>query len=93
MNIIESVELMKEKWVALGIAPKFSHVHHFSSDKFSTRPSGLEGFYNWCQKNDIKSENTQTVQRAIAAAFLYEGGANIEKAIDIAWKNYGIVQR
>ena len=93
MNIMESVELMKAKWEALGIEPKFSQIHHFSSEKFSTRPSGLKGFYNWCQKNDIKSENTQTVQRAIAAAFLYEGGSSIEKAIKIAWKNYGLVQR
>ena len=93
MKIMESVELMREKCKALGITAKFSHIHHFSSDKFSTHPSGLKGFYNWCQKNEIKSENTQTVQRAIAAAFLYEGGANIEKAIEIAWKNYGLVQR
>ncbi|GEM_PF-3424307 len=93
LDIEECVEHMKAKWESLGIAPKFSQVHHFSSDKFSTHPSGLDGFYNWCQKNEIQSENVQTVQRALATAFLYEGGASIERSIEVAWQNYGLVKR
>ena len=64
MNTKYELEIMKAGWERHGISRRFSSIHHFSSDKFVTKPSGLKGFYNWCKNRDILDENYQTVQRA-----------------------------
>ena len=74
MSTNSDVELMKRKWETLGIKKSFSKVHHFSSSKFKTKPSGLKGFYNWCLDQEIQDENLQTVNRALKAASLFEQG-------------------
>ena len=84
---------MKQKWEALGIKSSFSSIHHFASDKFKTKPSGLKGFYNWCQDQEIQDENLQTVNRALEVAALVEAGKDIESAISSAWESYPIVKR
>jgi hypothetical protein len=93
MNIRSDLERMKDKWEALGIKKHFSEVHHFSSEKFRTKPSGLKGFYNWCQEREILDENLQTLNRALKAASLIEQGQSIESAIKSSWDLYPIVKR
>ena len=93
MNTSSDIEDMKRKWEALGITRNFSRVHHFSSAKFKTQPSGLKGFYNWCQRHEIQDENIQTVNRALKTATLVEQGQHIESAIKSAWGLYPLIKR
>ncbi len=93
MSTKTDLEMMKRKWESLGIREHFSKIHHFSSDKFKTKPSGLNGFYNWCEKREIMAENMQTLNRALTAASLFEQGRSIEKAINSAWATYPICKR
>jgi len=93
MNTTSDIERMKHKWESLGIKRHFSKVHHFSSKKFKTKPSGLKGFYDWCQDYEILDENLQTVNRALKAASLIEQGNSIDSAINSAWDSYPIVKR
>lgn len=93
MSINSNVEIMKTKWETLGIEKEFSKIHHFSSDKFKTKPSGLKGFYNWCQNREIQDENLQTVNRALKTASLVEKGYAIESSITAAWAEFQLVKR
>ena len=93
MSVNTDLELMKRKWESLGIQKHFSKVHHFASDKFATNPSSLNVFYNWCTKREIMDENSQTLQRALTTATLFEGGQSIEQSIETAWKNHPIIKR
>ena len=93
MNKKSDLEQMKEDWERHGIATQFSKVHHFSSDKFATNPSGLNGFYNWCIERDILDENYQTLQRANRVVALIESGVTTQTAINQAWKDFPICTR
>lgn len=84
---------MKKKWGALGIVSYFPQVHHFSSPRFKTKPSGMDVFIRWCEKREIKTENCQTIKRAIRAADLFKSTRDIEKAIKEAWKDCPVLRR
>ena len=93
MGAKHDLELMKRKWTSLNIEKYFTKVHHFSSEKFATKPSGLNVFFNWCVQREIMEENLQTLHRALTAASLFEQGRSIEQAIDSAWKQYPVCKR
>ena len=93
MSTNADLDLMKRKWESLGIQKHFSKVHHFSSDKFATKPSSLNVFHNWCMKREIMDENLQTLQRALTTVSLFEQGQGIEQSIDSAWKKHPIIKR
>ena len=84
---------MKKKWEELGITSHFKKVHHFSSPKFKTKPSGMKGFINWCEKKEIETENLETIQRALKAASLFESNGDIDKAVEGAWKDHPVRMR
>lgn len=87
------LEKMNNEWLSLGIKKHFSKVHHFSSEKFKTKPSGLKGFVNWCESRDIQDENLQTLNRAIYVINLIQEGNNIEASINQAWLKYPVCKR
>jgi len=87
------LEAMISRWKKLGIEPFFIKVHHFSSDKFKSEPSTLYVFYKHCELRKIKTENLQTVQRAIKVAELYDSGISIDFAIKDAWDKYPVLRR
>ena len=93
MSTKNEIEHMKHGWEKHGISRRFSSVHHFSSNKFSTKPSGLKGFYNWCKDRDILDENYQTVQRANRVIALIEYGKTIDASIAQAWREFPICKR
>jgi hypothetical protein len=93
MSTKHELERMKQGWEKHGISRRFSSVHHFSSNKFATKPSGLKGFYNWCKDRDILDENYQTVKRANRVIALIEDGKSIDAAISHAWAEFPICKR
>ena len=93
MSTKNEIEHMKHGWEKHGISRRFSSVHHFSSNKFSTKPSGLKGFYNWCKDRDILDENYQTVQRANRVIALIADGKTTDSAIAQAWREFPICKR
>lgn len=93
MSTKYELDRMKNGWERHGISRRFSSVHHFSSDKFATKPSGLRGFYNWCKERDILDENYQTVQRANRVIALIEDGKGTDAAIAQAWSEFPICKR
>lgn len=88
MSTKHELESMRIGWERHGISRRFSSIHHFSSEKFATKPSGLKGFYNWCKDRDILDENYQTVLRANRVIALIEDGKGIEAAIEQASKEF-----
>ena len=88
-----SLQEMKDRWEILGIKKWFPKVHHFPSPKFSTKPSTLNVFYNWCVVREINSENIQTVNRAVEVAKLVESGLTFDLALEEAWKRHSILRR
>jgi len=73
----------------------FPLMHHYSSDKFSSKPSSLSDFINYgktvsCFRN---GENKRTVERAFVAIHLAKHGATIEEAIKEAWKKYPLATK
>ena len=93
MSTKHELDEMRRSWERHGIAKQFSSVHHFASDKFATKPSGLKGFYNWCRDRDILDENYQTVQRANRVIELIQDGKGVEAAIAQAWRDYPVCKR
>ena len=91
MNI--ALNDMKNQWESLGIQDHFIRVHHFSSNRFKSKPANLDNFYDWCKEREIKDENLQTVNRALKTAALIQQGKNLGLAIDSAWEAYPIVTR
>ncbi len=68
MDIQSDLDIMKYKWELLEIQEYFSSIHHFSSNKFQTKPPSLAGFYNWCKDREIKNENLQTLNRTFKSS-------------------------
>ena len=93
MTTNERLKHLQRKWKKLGIARHFPAVHHFSSGKFATESSNLTIFVNYCADKQSRGENTQTLDRALAAAYLHEGGMPVEKAIGRAWSDFGLLTR
>ena len=90
-----SLELdrMRREWESLGIQHHFKKVHHFSSDKFRSKPSGLDSFCDWCKDREIEDENLQTLNTALTVSSLIQQGKSPEFAIERAWEAYPIVKR
>lgn len=93
MSTKHELEKMKQNWEKHSISRCFSRVHHFSSDKFSSKPSSLKRFYNWCKDRDILEENYQTVQRANRVITLIEDGKSTDVAIAQAWREFSLCKR
>ncbi|MBC6427829.1 MAG: hypothetical protein GDA55_01075 [Cellvibrionales bacterium] len=91
---MSDLELIKQKWIELGIVEHFPYVHHYFSTKFATEePSSLDVFYDSIKGKNIYKENAQTVRRALAAANYRELKYTVAAAIKKAWVNYPIVNR
>ena len=93
MNTKRELDRMKSLFENLEISPKFSSIHHFSSNKFATKPPGLKGFYNWCKYREILDENLQTIRRALRTADLMQKGYDFENASATAWKEFPVCKR
>jgi hypothetical protein len=83
-----SLQTMKNKWIKLKIEQYFIEVHHFSSDRFSSPPSTLDAFVNYCEYKNIRGQNARTVERALEVARYVENGVAPNDAIEAAWNNY-----
>lgn len=84
---------MKDEWEDLGISKSFPCVHHFSSDKFKTKPPKLEVHYKYCVGKDIRGENLRTLKRAQKTVSLFEKGKTFHQALCSAWEEFPIITR
>lgn len=92
MAINADLELMKADWKNLEIEEEFPAIHHFSCEQFKADPPSLNDFYNWCQNNEIKDENLQTLNRANKAASLINQGYAVRSSITAAWAAFQLVE-
>jgi hypothetical protein len=84
---------LQSRWQNLGIAHQFYRVHHFSSHKFSGKPESLHGFIAWCDRRDIRRENTRTLERALDLAYRMKTGEGFDEALAQSWAAYPIVRK
>jgi len=80
----------------LGLEESFPDVHHFSDDKFATRPGTLKSFCVYCDgvgEFDEAGENPQTIRRAVAFAEHIQRGTSRGEALAAAWQSYPLVTR
>lgn len=82
---------MNNKWHTLGLTERFSEVHHSSFSEFASMPLTLSEFLSDCKGNSVKSENTQTIKRALEVARYVERGIEPNYAIVAAWANHPLV--
>jgi hypothetical protein len=84
---------LESRWLSLRIDPEFYRVHHFSDPTFSGRRETLSGYIGWCDAREIRSENAQTLKRALDAARRVEGGQPLDAALKDAWAAFPVVTR
>lgn len=84
---------LESSWRTLGIAGEFHKVHHFSNKKFSRQRKNLKEFLNYCERVRIRTENTQTLERALDVARKIKGGQDFQKALNEAWAAFPIATR
>lgn len=87
------LSVLKTEWENLGITRNFSKVHHSYRVPGSEKRESLNGFIKYCDKTDIKEENSQTLERALNVAFLMKKGDSFEDALEKAWTAYPRVGR
>ena len=83
---------MKEEWEALKIDSHFPKVHHFSNEKFKSKPPTLSEHYEYCKDKEIEFENIQTLNRALTASKLFSHGLSIDDAIKKSWIKYPVLR-
>lgn len=83
-----SLQTMNKKWQYLNITNYFVDIHHFSSDEFSSPPSTLADFVNYCAGKSIRGENIQTIERALEVARYVENGVEPSYAIKTVWADF-----
>lgn len=78
-----------------GMEDAFKRIHHFASEQFSTEPSSLDTFVNYCEAHSPRrgQENEQTIERARAVLRELENGASRDGALAAAWHEYPLVTR
>jgi len=89
----EKLDQLKNDWERLNISNEFVKVHHFCSDKFKSRASSLEEFYQWCKPRDFADENEQTVDRGLFVVSQISEGSSVQEAIEKSWQKYPLVKR
>ncbi len=79
----------------LSIESSFQRIHHFSSDRFASKPSTLRGFEKYSERVGYfeVGENPQTIKRALAVVEAIRGGSSLEDAIAVAWRLFPLVTR
>lgn len=90
---MSNLELERMKTVWIKISSHFPQAHHFSSEKFTTKPPSLERFYEYCSDKEVRGENLQTICRALEISKLVEEGDSIDTAVRSAWMSHPIVTR
>jgi hypothetical protein len=89
------VHAMATRFRSLSIEPAFPRVHHFSSDRFASKPTTLRRFVAYCDSVAVfqDGENPQTIQRALAVIENLRLGRSLDAAIAEAWRAFPLVTR